>query len=180
MAALKCSESKAKQLSDTYDEMYVELKQFAAETHDQCVEQGYTQGFFGLKLRTPNISAEDQEVSSKINRTATNMRIQSCAMLTVLAVGMFQKDIEDAGLEEDIVVNATIHDSIYCVYRDDPKVLEFINEHLVDRMCVEYEGQIVPNEAQCEVGTSWADMVEIPNHSDALDYSKLPELQEAS
>lgn len=180
MTALKCSESKAKQLSNTYDEMYKELKQFASETHEQCISQGYTQGFFGLKLRTPNVLAEDSSVSSKVNRTATNMRIQSSAMLTVKAVALLQKDIEDAGLEADILINATIHDSIYCMYRDDPKVLEFINKQLVKHMSMDYEGQIVPNSAKCEVGTSWADMVEIPNHSDDLDYSKLPDIEEVT
>lgn len=174
MAALKCSESKARHLSDTYDEMYKELIQFASDTQDLCIEQGYIQGFFGLKLRTPNISASDTEIASKVGRTATNMRIQSSAMLTVLALSLFQDDIEAAGLEDKIMVNATIHDSIYCIYKDEPEVLEFINKSLIKHMCMDYEGQIVPNEAECEIGSSWADLTKIPNHSEDLDYSVLP------
>lgn len=170
MNALKCSKSKAQQLSDTYDTMYPELSEFAEETLSLAKSQGYVQGFFGLKLRCPNIRADDREAASKMGRTLTNMRIQSSAMLTVQAVRYLQELIEAQGLVKDVKINATIHDSIYLMIRPTPDVLEFVNTNLIKYMCLPYDGVIVPNEASLDIGTSWKDLKGIPNHNDTLDY----------
>lgn len=172
MNALKCSKAKAQHLSDTYDEMYSELIEFAEDTLRFAKVNGYVQGFFGLKLRAPSVNSNDQEVVSKAKRTITNMRVQSCAMLTVQAVMFFQDKIEELGLANDIRINATIHDSIYAIVRDDPKVIECVNKYLIEYMCHPYDGEIIPNSAELDIGTSWAWLSTIKKHSEDLGYSE--------
>lgn len=170
MNALKCSKSKAEGIVEAYKALYPELEEFAEETLHLAKTQGYVQGFFGLKLRCPNIRADDRETTSKMGRTLGNMRIQSSAMLTVQAVRYLQELIENMGLVKDVKINATIHDSIYLMIRPTPDVLQFVNTNLIKFMCLPYDGVIVPNEASLDIGTSWKDLKGIPNHNDTLDY----------
>lgn len=173
MNALKCSKGKAEGIVEAYKALYPELEEFAEETLEMAKTDGFVEGFFGLKLRCPNIRAEDKQTSSKMCRTLGNMRIQSSAMLTVQAVRFLQEEIEKNNFIKDIKINATIHDSIYLMIKPTKEVLSFVNENLIKYMCLPYEGVIVQNEASLEIGTSWKDLKGIPNHSDTLDYEEI-------
>jgi len=165
MRALKCSEAKAQEVYDAYWALYPELRDFAEETEVFAEANGYVECFFGLKLRAANIKAKDNKARSKEVRTLNNARIQSAAMLTTTALDRTQLWIEANGYENDILLNATIHDSIYACVRNDAEIIEAFNKELIKNMTMHYDGEIVPNEADAEIGNTWADLHGIENNA---------------
>ena len=172
MKVLKCSKIKAEDILTAYKELYPELDEFATDTIAFAKTNGYVIGFYGLKLRAPNIKAEDTEATSSMGRTLVNMRVQSSAMLTLASIAEFQELVEKHGLQKDIRVHATVYDSIYLFFRKDTEVLKFVNTHLLKFMCQPYEGQIVPNDAALDIGLSWANLKEIPKDGE-VDYKEI-------
>jgi len=167
MKVLKCSKQKAEEIYEAYMNFYPELAEFAQETLRMAKQNGYVTGFFGLKLRAPNIKAEDTEATSSMGRTLNNMRIQSGALLTMQAIANLQKEVEEENLQSDIKIHATIYDSIYLQCRKTEKALAFVNRNLIKNMCLPYEGQIVANEASLEIGQNWANLKEVPKDGEA-------------
>lgn len=174
MKVLKCSKAKAETILSAYKELYPELDEFASDTVAFAKKHGYVTGFYGLKLRAPNIRADDTEATSSMGRLLVNMRIQSAAMLTLAAIADFQTLIEKENLQNDIRVHATVYDSIYVYFRVTEKVLKFININLLSLMCRPYPGEIVANDANLDVGTSWANLEEI-GKDDKVKYQEVLE-----
>ncbi len=97
-------------------------------------------------------------------RSLSNATCQFWSILTLLAINKLHQLIDYEHLHNDIFVTATIYDSIYFIVRDDPSIIHWLNEVIVPILTKDFMlDQAIPNEAACEVGTSWADLVHIPN-----------------
>lgn len=99
-------------------------------------------------------------------RTLANATCQFWSILTALTINKMHQLIDEAGYEEDVKVISTIYDSIYFEVTKDPKIIKWVNDNLIAAMLVDFmEDQIIPNEAESEVGYNWSDMVAIPNNA---------------
>ena len=173
MKSLKCSKSKATRVIEGYKELYPELDELAAESLRMAKRDGYVQGFFGLKLRTPNIKAEDTEATSKMARSINNMRSQSGSLLTMKAIYEIQEYIEECNMQSKVKCYCNIYDSIEFMIEDTEETVAFVNEHLIRFMLIPYEGQIVANEAELDIGYNWEEMISIKNHDEITDYKEV-------
>lgn len=88
--------------------------------------------------------------------------------------------IDQAGLEEDVKVVSTIYDSIYFEVTEDPAIIKWTNENLIQVMLADFiEDQIVPNDADSDIGYNWAEMTTIKHNASEQDIVKvLKELKE--
>lgn len=117
-----------------------------------------TEGSLHLGLGC-NIDTDDAD---KDIRTLANASIQYWSILTLLAINKLHQLIDEANMQNDILVTATIYDSIYFEVRKDPSVIKWLNDHIVPIMETDFmEAQIVPNEARLEIGPSWANLTEL-------------------
>ena len=164
--ALKCSEAEAKEIFNAYHELYYELDDFMEETIHLAKTKGYVTGFFGLKLRTPDINAEDKGKAGSVARSINNMRIQSAALLTLKSIYEFQEFVEKSEFKYDIRVHATVYDSIYLCIKPNVKAIKFVKDNLIPIMCQEYDGQIIPNEAELDLGNSWNEEITVTNEDE--------------
>jgi hypothetical protein len=99
-------------------------------------------------------------------RTLANATCQFWSILTALTINKMHQLIDEKGYEEDIKVVSTIYDSCYLEVTADPKLIAWVNKNLIDTMLVDFmEDQIISNEAECDLGLNWAEMVTIPNNA---------------
>lgn len=99
-------------------------------------------------------------------RTLANATCQFWSILTALTINKMHQLIDEMGYEEDVKVISTIYDSIYFEITKDPKIIKWVNDHLIDAMLVDFmENQLIHNEAESEIGYNWSDMVAIPNNA---------------
>ena len=67
--------------------------------------------------------------------------------------------IDEAGYQEDIIVTATIYDSIYFIVRDDLEIIKWLNDRIVPIMEQDFiENQTLHNSADLEIGPNWSEL----------------------
>lgn len=99
-------------------------------------------------------------------RTLANATCQFWSILTALTINKMHNLIDQMGYEEDVKVISTIYDSIYFEVTNNPVIVKWVNDNLITTMLVDFmEDQLIPNEAESEVGYDWATMVAIPNNA---------------
>jgi len=176
---LKCSKEEGQRIYDAYKEKYKESAQWVQANTNFAKANGYIDGAFGLKLRTPRINSSDSGVSSGEMRTLNNMRSQSYGMLMNVAAIAFQNQIEACDMVEDVVVFSTIHDALYMLIKDDPKTIKWVNDTLIEIMGRDFvENQVIHNEAELDIGYSWASQKTLKNNlSEEEIAEKLKELE---
>ena len=102
-------------------------------------------------------------------RTLNNACSQFWSILTGLTINKLHQLIDEAGYTNDILITSTIYDSIYAIVRNDATIVKWLNDNIVPIMEQDFiKDQIVHNSANLEIGTSWADLVEL-SHSATLD-----------
>lgn len=112
----------------------------------------------------------DTDDADRDIRTLANASIQYWSILTLLAINKIHQLIDEAGLQNDILVTATIYDSIYFEVRNDPVIIKWLNDHIVPIMETDFMvNQIVANEARLEIGSSWANLTELSDTATASD-----------
>ena len=172
------SPEKAKMVEAKYHELYKVSDAYVDEKLEQATKDGYITAAFGLRVRTPLLG---QVIWEKGNmpyeaeaegRTAGNALGQSYCMLNNRAANAFMQEVWDSPYRLDIKPVAMIHDAIYILVRDDPKVLAFANEALTRAM----QWQELPEIAHPEVKLGGALDVFWPNWSKAVT---LPEIATA-
>ena len=106
----------------------------------QATTDGYVTVAFGLRLRTPmlgrsylGLDCTPKEVAAE-GRTAGNAMGQSYGLLNNRAACATWKRIWDSEFRFDIKPVALVHDAIYALVRNDPKVVEFFNNVLTEEM----------------------------------------------
>lgn len=99
-------------------------------------------------------------------RTLNNATCQFWSILTAIAINEIHYRIDRDSLQDDIQVTSTIYDSIYFIVKDDAETIKWLNDNIVPIMTQDFiEDQIVHNEANLEIGTSWADLHELSNNA---------------
>ncbi|AGM46929.1 DNA polymerase [Alteromonas phage vB_AmaP_AD45-P2] len=97
-------------------------------------------------------------------RTLANATCQFWSILTALTINKMHILIDEAGYEDDVKVISTIYDSIYFEVTENPVIIKWVNDNLIDVMSTDFmEDQIIQNEAESDIGYNWADMLTIPN-----------------
>lgn len=96
-------------------------------------------------------------------RTLNNGTCQFWSILTALTINKLHHLIDKAGYQNDILITSTIYDSIYLEVREDPTIIKWLNDNIIPIMTTDFMlNQTIKNEAQLEIGTSWADLHTLP------------------
>lgn len=125
----------------------------------------------GFKIRTDN--------PSKDIRTLTNSTCQFWSILTAISTNELHNRIDEELASPDFIqITATIYDAIYGICLAEPEAIEWLNNNIVEIMIKDFiTDQVIHNEANLEIGTSWADLHELPNNASLeLIDSKLKEI----
>lgn len=139
MANLGWPEEKAKAVEANYHELYKVSDQYVQTRLEQASKDGYVEVAFGLRVRTPLLkqviwgSRIPYEAAAE-GRTAGNALGQSYGLLNNRAATAFMKKVWASEFRYDILPVALIHDAIYLLIRDDIRVVEWANKHLIQEM----------------------------------------------
>ena len=146
--------------------MYPKISEFRDEVISQVYSQGFSHLGLGFKIYT-----DDPDRDS---RTIFNANSQFWSTLTAISINEMHHRIDESlANPDDIQITSTIYDSIYGIVKDDANLIKWLNDNIVEVMTKDFmQGQIVHNEANLEVGVSWADMTELDNNA------SLEEIQE--
>lgn len=107
-------------------------------------------------------------------RTLNNATVQFWSILTLIAINEFNYRIDEAQLQNEVKVISTIYDSIYNKVVKDPEIIKWVNDNLIEIMCMEYlEDEIIHNEAVGEIGLNWADLHKIQNRATTEEISEV-------
>lgn len=107
-------------------------------------------------------------------RTINNGTVQFWSILTLLTINKLHLLIDEAGYQDDIIVTATIYDSIYFEVRIDPVIIKWLNDTIVPIMETDFmENQTIRNEADLELGTSWADLHKLQHNASIEDITEV-------
>jgi DNA polymerase I len=164
----------AEQVEEAYHELYQVSGEFNDRNKDYMVEHGYVECAFGLKLRTPIIaktilgtSKTPYEAEAEV-RSANNAVTQSWGMLLNRAMIATNDRIEKAGYGLDILPINMIHDAGYFLVKDDPVIVKFLNDTLIQEMEWQEDDLIrstdVPMTASLEIGKSWDTLSTLTNN----------------
>lgn len=140
MKNLGWPEEKAKRIEANYHDLYKVSTEFIQSRLKQATVDGYVTVAFGLRLRTPmlgrsylGLASTPKEVAAE-GRTAGNAMGQSYGLLNNRAACATWKRIHESEFRYDIKPVALVHDAIYALVRNDPKVVEFFNRVLIEEM----------------------------------------------
>ena len=129
-------------------------------------EQGYIHLGLGCRMYASN--------PSDSIRTLHNATIQFWSILTLIAINELHHRIREEKLEKYIQVNSTIYDSIYTRTYRDPEIIQWLNKNLIEVMTVQHlENEVVPNEAEGELGKNWADLHKVKNNASVDDIKEV-------
>lgn len=134
------SEEKAKLVEKRYHDLYKVSDDYVQGKLKQACDDGYITAAFGLRVRTPLLgqiiwdSGVIPYEAMAEGRTAGNALGQSYCLLNNRAANAFMEAVWASEYSLDIKPVAMIHDAIYILVRDDPKVMEFANRELTKAM----------------------------------------------
>jgi hypothetical protein len=113
-------------------------------------------------------------------RTLANATCQFWSILTALTINKMHQLIDASNYEEHVKVISTIYDSIYFEVTEDPEIIKWVNDNLIEVMTVDFmEDQTIINEAESDIGYDWADMIKINNNATVEEIKEvLQSLQE--
>ncbi len=109
-------------------------------------------------------------------RSLNNATVQFWSILTLIAINEFNHRIREEGLQEHVQVTSSIYDSIYTQNTADPEIIKWVNDNLIELMCVQYlEDEKIHNVAQGEIGPTWAELTKVPNNASAAEIAAIME-----
>ena len=167
-----CSLEEAQEIFNAYhNEMFPKITNFREAIVTDAKKHGYTHLGLGCRLYTSNVGKEV--------RTLFNANSQFWSILTLLTINKMHTLIDSAGYTDDIKCISTIYDSIYFIVKEDADTIRWLNNVLIETMCVDYlVDQKVPNTAEAEIGYNWANLAEISNGATQKEITdKLGELR---
>jgi DNA polymerase-1 len=166
---LKCSMSRAQEISDAYDELYKDTMAFNAANIVKAKRDGWLDVAFGLRVRCPRINARDGAIASSEARSVNNSVSQSYGMLTNLASKKFLDAIKTSKYRMDVKLINQVHDCLYGLVREDAVAVQWVNETLVPIMRWKDDPaireSIVTMEAEVDIGYDGAHCVTIANNA---------------
>ena len=174
--SLGITKEEALKIIDGYWKLFKVTKQFIDKSEKFILKNGFIQGAFGLKLRGDLKNITDDTKYASTLRTMNNMQIQSFGLLLTRALNEFQKRVEEAGLEEEVVLFNSIHDAAYLYIKKDVDIVHWVNENIVECFLWDYDTDwIVKMGAELEIGDNLAEVVELPNKASVSEIEKIVE-----
>lgn len=170
------SEQEAKEIEANYHELYKQSDQWVAGKIALAEQQGYIDSAFGLRIRTPiigksvlNTSKTPHKATAEARSVANAISGQSYGLLTNRAINAFMKIVWASEYRNDIMPICLIHDAIYLMIRDDIRVIEWVNHHLIKEMqwqeLDEIKHDSVHLEAELDIYyPNWANPITLPNN----------------
>jgi DNA polymerase-1 len=99
-------------------------------------------------------------------RTTHNATCQFWSILTILTINKLHQLIDEQGLQSKVQIISSIYDSIYIDVDRDPVVVKWVNDTIIPLLTADFiPNQRIPNSAEAEIGTSWADLLPLPNNA---------------
>lgn len=97
-------------------------------------------------------------------RTLSNGTCQMWSLLTAIGINELHRRIDQTFVSPEVIqVTSSIYDSIYGIVVDDPLVIKWLNDTLVEILVKDFMvDQTVHNEAQLEIGLDWASLHPLP------------------
>ena len=130
-------EKTAKTVEKKYHELYSVSDQWVKDKLIQASKDGYVTVAFGLRVRTPvikqcvlNTKVTPKEAEAE-KRTAGNALGQSWGLLNTRAGIEFNSLVRESPYKYSIKPCVQIHDAQYFLVKDDPDVILWANDHLV-------------------------------------------------
>lgn len=176
----------AKSIEARYHEMYTVSDEWVQSKLKLASKNGYVTAAFGLRVRTPLLSqtilgnSKTPHEAEAEGRTAGNALGQSWGLLNSRACSEFMRLVRNSQYKYDIRHCAQIHDANYYIIRNDSKLLEWMNEHLVKAVSWQEHPEIAHDEVKLGGDLSvfyptWADEMVIPNGANESTIIKLAE-----
>lgn len=145
-----------KEIFDAYhNEMYPSISEMRDEAVSTARGQSYLHLGLGCRIHVDDVDSD--------SRTLFNALSQFWSVLTLIALNELHHHIDTANLGADIIPTSTIYDAIYGIVKDDAETIKWLNDTVVPIMSKDFlDNQTVHNEANLEIGTSWASVTELP------------------
>lgn len=135
------SPEESQQIYDNYHSMYKQSDLWVKDKLDLCTKQGYIDVAFGLRIRTPLLaksilgsSKTPYEVQAEARSVGNAISGQSYGLLNNRAIVAFMQKVWNSEYKYDIMPVSLIHDAIYLIIKDDIRVVEWVNKHLIQEM----------------------------------------------
>ena len=170
---LGCTESKAKQIEESYHNLYSGLADFAEANQEHAIKYGYVNCAFGMRLRTPLLAKSRNTVIFKEAaaeaRSSSNATSQSWGLLMNRAINEFYYKIKHSKFNTSIRLINTIHDAVYLLVKNDPETIKFVNDELIKSMSWQDHPLIKSTEvllgAELDIGKDWSKQYTLKNNS---------------
>jgi hypothetical protein len=99
-------------------------------------------------------------------RSLHNATCQTFSQLTSLAMHKMHILIDKAGYSNDILCISSVYDSIYYEVENDPVVVKWLNDTLIEVMTQDYmHNQRIKNAAEMDIGPDWKSLTTLPNNA---------------
>ena len=185
MKNLGWSESQAKGVEANYKKLYQESIDWVNAKIEEAHTKGYSEGAFGLRIRTPVLAQTIYGASKLPKEAAAEARTlgnaisgQSYGLLNNRAAVEFMQKVWASKYRYDILPVALIHDAAYFVIRDDVEVVEWTNRELIKAMqwqeLPEIQHPTVKLGAALDLfWPTWATVTTLPNNADQVTIRQL-------
>ena len=191
MTNLGFNEEDAKRIEAAYKDMAKVAIQWVTDKLKQASKDGYITAAFGLRVRTPLLkqvvlgNSKTPIQAESEARTAGNALQQSWGLLNTRASIEFMNQVRNSVHALDIRPCAHIHDAQYYMVRNDPTVVTWLNEQLVQ--AVNWNSHPDIYHAQVGLGgelsifcPTWKDELTLPNKLSEPDLISLVQTYQQS
>ena len=160
---------------DNYWTLYETLHKFNNSIIKTATRQGYLiSAYSGLRLKLSSINSNVEKDANKEQRVAVNFSTQSGNILMLKTIDKEQEYLEEHDKLEDIIFCNTVHDSQYFYIKKKASVVKLANDTFIKIMTEDYmENQIVPLEAEMEIGNNMIETVKLPNNIEKEEMLKI-------
>lgn len=145
------SRTEAKELIDSYFEMYPKIKDYISKAVDNAREKGYIETEFGRRRYLPDINSRNAVVRGYAERNAVNAPIQGTAAdIIKIAMIRVQQRLDAEGCKARMMLQ--VHDELnFSVPVDE---FDKVKRIVIEEMQGAYK-MSVPLEADCGEGKNW-------------------------
>ena len=173
-SSINCSIEEGEQIFNAYHkELYPKITEYR-ENYVLPTAKQHKKLHLGLGFYI-NTKDPDSDI-----RTLANASIQFWSILSILAINELHRRIDSAGYQPQIKVISSIYDSIYLEVLDDPAIIQWANNNLIECMTRDFmPNQTVPNVAESEIGYNWASLKSIPNNATLDEINSIRQLLKA-
>lgn len=170
------TEQEAKQIEANYHKLYKESDLWIKDKLDICCKQGYIDVAFGLRIRTPLLAKSIlgnkrtlYEATAEARSVGNAISGQSYGLLTNRAINAFLERVWASDYKYDIMPVSLIHDAIYLMIKDDIRIVEWVNNNLIECMqwqdLPEIQHNIIHLEAELDLYyPNWSTAITLPNN----------------